>query len=187
MVIIASFSPHTSKKLPQRTHITLQLPTWRTNAITAKKQWKKTKIFLRPALALLQLSSPAISYWSALFHCLLLHQGLHILLSDEFWRAAWERNALVFGSLKASGSFKPSELQPALTKIHYGRRVTVEISKYKSFPEVRHKKRVPKFIWGLIMKYLETVVSCVNSFFYMNLRGLEDVSASLENYYSVWK
>lgn len=87
---------------------------------TAKKPWRKIQISLLPALALLlQLSSPAISHWFTLTCSLLLHQGLHFLPSDPILlRAAWERNILVFGSLKASGTFEPSEFQPALAIIH---------------------------------------------------------------------
>lgn len=35
------------------------------------------------------------------------------------------------------------------------------------------------------MKYLKTFGSRVNCFFYINLRGLDDVPTPLENYYSV--
>lgn len=117
----SDFFPHTSKKLPQRTRVTLQLLTRRTNVNMAKKRWRKIKISLLPALALLlQLSSLALSRWFGLVRHLLLHRGLCFLLSDQILlrAAARERNALGFGSLKTSGTFEPSEIQPALAKIH---------------------------------------------------------------------
>lgn len=110
---------------------------------TAKKQWKKIQICLLPALAfLLQLSSPAISHWFTLTCSLLLHRGLPFLPSDAILRAAWERNVLVFGSLKALGTFEPSEFQLALAIIHYGKsycqnfHTQITISSYR-LPELR--------------------------------------------------
>lgn len=168
------FFPSTSRKLPQKTHITLQLLTSRTEVNMAKKRWRKIKTSFLPALALLlQLSSPAISCWFVLIRCLLLHQGLCFLLSNPILeRAACKRNTLVFGSLKASGTWSPVSFNLLLWGY-----IRVEELQLK-FPNRSHwclhtgsqnwGIKIYSFILALITKYFRIMGVCDNCFFHLS-------------------